>query len=87
MGVNTGNPDVDYMLKVVLREIISNAGRPPQIVDVPEEGFAHGPLTIIINAQTATVLDGLASEFGTSRESIARSVIHAFATLVDESLS
>lgn len=77
----------EYMFKVVLREIISNAGRPPQIVDIPEEGIFHSPLTIIVNEKTAKVLDGLAMEFGTSRESIARSVIHAFATLVDEGLS
>jgi hypothetical protein len=76
-------PDVDYLLKVILREIISNAGRPPQIVDIPEEGYVHSPLTIIINERTAAVLDGLREEFGTSRESVARSILHAFAMLVD----
>ena len=78
--------DVDLILKVVLREIMSDAGRPPQIVDIPEEGYVHSPLTVIINEKTATLLDGLATEFGTSRESVARSILHAIAALVDKNV-
>ena len=77
---------IDDVLKAVLREIVSNAGQPPQIVDVPEEDIVYTPLTLIINKQTATILDSLATEFGTSRESVARSILHAIATVVDSSL-
>jgi hypothetical protein len=75
--------EIDYLLKVIFREIISDSGLPPQIVDIPEEGFAHSPITMVVNENTARLLDALAREYGTTREGVAKSILHACAVLVE----
>lgn len=76
---------VEELMAVVLRHIISDSSRPPQIVELPEAEFLEAPMTLVINKRTADVLDSLAKQFGTSRERVARSILHSLADIVDVS--
>lgn len=76
----------ESMFRVILHQLISDAGLPAQIVDIPDEDIAHSSLTIVINKDTASILDTLAKEFGTTRQGVARSVLHAFATYIYKSI-
>lgn len=74
---------IDELMSLVLQHIIADASRPPQIVEIPEQEFLESPITLILNKNTTDLLDGLSKQFGTSRERIARSLLHAVAAFVD----
>lgn len=65
------------LVELILRELVTDGMRPPQIVPVPDDAEDFCPVTVILPQRTIAHIDTLASVYGTSRENIVRIILNA----------
>lgn len=77
---------MEPLLEVVLRHLLLDGARPPQIVPLPEDGEDYTDITVVLPEKTVRVIDALASTYGTTRNNIARILLNAVGAYVDSAL-